>query len=159
MLVPAPAPGQPDNTLQASVKILDIGVGRALFDEGDPAAGGNIELTNRGDLLGAPDYMAPEQARDAHAADIRADIYSLGCVLYHMLAGRPPFTDANRVRKLVRHATEAPRPIKESNPQVPDAVQLVLDRLMAKDPAQRYPTPETAIEAVQKVLASPATTP
>jgi serine/threonine protein kinase len=142
-----------------TLKVLDIGLGRALFDEAGDGGGAALELTAEGALLGEPDYMAPEQARDAHAADIRADIYSLGCVLYHMLAGRPPFPDANRVRKLVRHVTETPRPVKESNPQVHDAVQQVLDRMLAKDPAQRYPTPETAIEAVQKCLTRLTTTP
>ncbi len=137
----------------ASLRILDIGLGRALFDEGGNDGAAAVELTTEGALLGEPDYLAPEQARDAHAADIRADLYSLGCVLYHMLAGQPPFVDANRVRKLVRHATEAPRPVKEHNPSVPDAVQQLLDRLMAKDPAQRFATPGDAVKAVLSVLA------
>jgi serine/threonine protein kinase len=136
-----------------TVKILDIGLGRALFDEMGNGTGGPIELTAEGALLGEPDYVAPEQARDAHAADIRADIYSLGCVLYHMLAGRPPFPDTNRVRKVVRHATEAPRPVAEISAQAPHVVQQILDRMLAKDPAQRYATPDDAIHAIQGVLA------
>src|SRR5205085_7856268 len=104
--------------------------GRALFD--DPAQGG--ELTNDSDLLGTAEYMAPEQARDPRTADIRADIYGVGCVLYHSLAGRPPFNDANRVRLLVRHATETPRPVREFNPAVPDGLQQILNWMLAKDP-------------------------
>src|SRR5262249_54649625 len=91
MLVPAPGRGEPDNTLRATVKILDIGLGRELFDENAPQAQQNTELTGEGVLLGTPDYLAPEQARDPRTIDIRADIYSLGCVLYHALAGQSPF--------------------------------------------------------------------
>jgi serine/threonine protein kinase len=139
----------PGQIAQAKVKVLDIGAGRALFDEGSPE-GGPITLTGPGVLLGEPDYMAPEQARDAHAADIRADIYSLGCTLYHALAGQPPFPESNLVRKMVSHATEAPRPLKDFNPQVPDKLQAVVDRMMAKDPALRYSTPA---QAAQELLA------
>jgi serine/threonine protein kinase len=153
MLVPGPKPGQPDTTLQATVKILDIGLGRALFDEGDPGAGGeNFQLTTDGTLLGTPDYLAPEQARNAHSADIRADIYSLGCVLYQALAGQPPFPDRNVVNKMVKHATEAPRPVKELSPTVPDGLQQVVSWMLAKDPAQRPATPTQAGQALAPFL-------
>jgi serine/threonine protein kinase len=151
MLVPGQVPGRPDNTLTATVKILDIGLGRALFDEGAPS-GQAADLTSTGEILGSPDYMAPEQARDAHRADIRADIYSLGCVLYHALTGQVPFPDSNTVRKMVKHATEAPRPVRTLAPDVPEGLQQVLDWMMAKDPGQRYPTPERAAEALQVFL-------
>ena len=111
-------------------------------------------LTTEGTLLGTPDYMAPEQARDAHAADIRADIYSLGCVLYHLLAGQPPFPDTNIISQMIRHATETPRPLKEFNPAVPDGLQQIVNWMMAKDPAKRYPTPERAAQALQVFLAA-----
>ena len=150
MLVPAPGPGQPDNTSRATVKLLDIGLGRALFDEDAP--GGSFDLTNEGDILGSPEYMAPEQARDARTVDIRADIYGTGCVLYHALAGQPPFVDSSHVRLLVRQAREAPRPVREFNPAVPDGLQQILDWMLAKDPAQRYPTPDRAASALQVYL-------
>jgi serine/threonine-protein kinase len=98
--------------------------------------------------------MAPEQARDARSCDIRADIYSLGCVLYHTLAGRTPFPDKNILSQMIRHATETPRPLKEFNPAVPEGLQQILGRMMAKDPGQRYPTPEHAAQALQVFLAS-----
>jgi serine/threonine protein kinase len=139
---------QPDSTQSATLKILDIGMGRALFEEGAPTAG-NFDLTNEDSLLGTAEYMAPEQARDPHGADIRADIYGVGCVLYHALTGQPPFTDANRVRQLLRHATEEPRPVKELNPEVPDGLQQILNWMLAKDPARRYPTPDRAAQALQ----------
>src|SRR5204862_3027257 len=108
-------------------------MGRAMFDENLPVAGPDQHLvTAPGTILGTPDYMAPEQARDSHNADIRCDIYSLGCVLYHCLAGQPPFPDPNRVRVLVRHATEKPRPVHELNPAVPKGLQHILDWMMAK---------------------------
>jgi Leucine-rich repeat (LRR) protein len=137
---------------QATLKILDIGVGRALFDEGDEAGGPDQDLTVKGDLLGSPDYMAPEQARDAHSADIRADVYALGCVLYHMLAGQPPFPGGNAVQKLIRHAREQPRPLRELTPGVSEGLQAIVSRMLAKDPAQRYATPEEAARALQAFL-------
>src|SRR5437660_1208590 len=70
--------GTPDSTTTATVKVMDVGTGKADFDEGPTS-----ELTNEGDLLGTPEYMAPEQARDPRSADIRSDLYSVGCVLYH----------------------------------------------------------------------------
>src|SRR5581483_10545342 len=108
MLVPAPQAG---SMLQASVKILDIGLGREIFDDAAPVGGDNAELTSEGVLLGTPDYLSPEQARDPRTIDIRSDIYSMGCVLYHALTGQPPFPDKNLLSQLVRHATETPRPL------------------------------------------------
>lgn len=153
MLVPGMHPGQPDNTLNATVKILDIGLGKALFDESLNARD-DLQLTSEGVLLGTPDYLAPEQARNAQTADVRADIYSLGCVLFHLLTGQPPFPDANVLNQMVRHMTEPPRPLKEFLPGAPDGLQQILNWMMAKDPAQRYPTPERAGQALQVFIAA-----
>jgi serine/threonine protein kinase len=152
MLVPAPPPAGPDATLQATLKILDIGLGRDLFAdraEGEPEP---LQLTSEGAVLGTPDYLAPEQARNAHAADIRADVYSLGCVLYRVLAGRPPFPDKNIVQQVLRHATEEVRPIRELEPGVPEGLQQVISRMVAKAPKQRYATPLEAAQALQPYL-------
>lgn len=151
MLIPGRAPGQPDSTLRATVKILDIGLARPHRDGAhDPG------ITSEGTLLGTPNYMAPEQARDPRSADIRADIYSLGCVLCHALTGQPPFPDSNIVNQMIRHATEPPRPLKELNPAVPDGLQQIINWMLAKDPANRYATPGRAGQALQVFLVAGA---
>jgi serine/threonine protein kinase len=150
MLVPAPGPGQ--STLRAQVKLVDIGLGRMLFD---PTSLSTTQgLTNEEDLLGTPDYLAPEQARDARRADIRSDVYSLGCTLYHALAGRPPFPDDNPIRQVLRHANEQPRPLPEIRVEVPPTLDCIVATMLAKDPAQRYQTPALAAKALQAFLAS-----
>jgi serine/threonine protein kinase len=159
MLVPGSGSGQGDTTVGSTVKILDMGLGRALFDENSPAApveGGalNNQLTAEGVILGTPDYLSPEQARDPRVTDIRADIYSLGCVLYHMVAGQPPFPDTNIISQMVRHATEVPKALNTFNAAVPDGLQQILNWMIAKDASQRYPTPERAAQALQVFLAA-----
>src|SRR5262249_1433740 len=94
------------------------------------------------------DYIAPEQALDAHQADIRADIYSLGCTLYHLLAGRPPFPEGSSLRKLIAHQERTPTPLAEIRRDVPPELALVLDRMMAKDSAHRYQTPAEVVHAL-----------
>ena len=138
----------PESTIHATLKLLDIGLGRMLFDE----VAGTENLTSEGVLLGTPDYMSPEQARDPRTIDIRSDIYSLGCVLYHLLSGQPPFPDTNIISQMIRHATETPKPLKVFNPAVPDGLQQIVNWMMAKEAAQRYPTPERAAQALQVFL-------
>jgi serine/threonine protein kinase len=149
MLVPASGRGDADTTLKATVKILDIGLGR-FFEESPQSE--KMELTGEGALLGTPDYLAPEQARDPRNIDIRADIYSLGCVLYHALTGQPPFPDKNLLSQMVRHATETARPLKDFNPAIPDGLQQIVNWMLAKKPEERYPTPERAAQALQMFL-------
>lgn len=149
MLATAPGKYEADSTQKAIVKILDIGLGRAIFEEG---TADNVELTGEGMLLGTPDYLAPEQARDARSIDIRADIYSLGCVLYHCLTGQPPFPDTNLLSQMVRHATETARPLRDFNPAIPEGLQQIINWMLAKKPEERYPTPERAAQALQVFL-------
>src|SRR5262249_45802866 len=157
MLVRAGGSSGQDTVQQATVKILDIGLGRALFEDPGPAGAAEEDrLTAKGAVMGTPDYLAPEQARDARSADIRSDIYSLGCVLYHVLSGQPPFPDTNLINQMIRHATETPRPLQEFNPAVPDGLQQIVNWMMAKEPGQRYQTPERAAQALQVFLAAGA---
>lgn len=146
MLVPNSGE-QAETTLHSTMKILDIGLGRVVFDEG---ASGN--LTTTGDVLGTPLYCAPEQTRDPRQADIRSDIYSLGCVLYHTLAGQPPFEDKGPVRLMLSHANEAPPRLASLNLGEPPGLQAVIDRMMAKDPALRFPIPGEAAEELRPFL-------
>ncbi|HEY1859331.1 MAG TPA: serine/threonine-protein kinase [Gemmataceae bacterium] len=148
-----PASTSKDSAI-ATVKILDIGLARVLSEAGIPDKPDKPPLTSEGLLLGTPDYMAPEQARDARTADIRADIYSLGCVLYHALAGEPPFPDTNIISQMIRHASEPARPLSAFNPAVPDGLQQIVDWMMAKEPGQRYPTPDRAAKALEVFLAA-----
>jgi serine/threonine protein kinase len=142
--------GKPDNTRAATVKILDIGTGRALLNDAD---GADVDaLTVAGDQLGTPEYRAPEQAADAHSADIRADLYSVGCILFHALAGEPPFVENNPVRLVLRHVSESPRSMLAVCPDAPPGLQGVLDRLLAKKPAQRYADPAEALAALAPFL-------
>ncbi len=92
--------------------------------------------------------MSPEQALDSHTADTRADVYSLGATLYFLLAGHSPFAGRTTTEKVLWLQTRLPRPIRELRPEVPAGLAAVLERMMAKDPAQRYPTPAAVAEAL-----------
>lgn len=117
------------------VKLADLGLARSLDEEADTG------ITRAGTTVGTVDYMSPEQARDSKAADVRSDIYSLGCTWYHLLTGSPPFPGGSMTSKLRDHAvTPAPDP-RHKNPNVPEGVVAVLRRMMAKAPDQRYQTP------------------
>src|SRR5205085_6278697 len=123
---------------------------REMFDESAHEGAIDTQLTVEGAVVGTPDYMAPEQAKDARTADIRADIYSLGCVLFHCLTGRTPFTDSNIMTQMLRHATENPPPLASIVDGIPAGLQEVLDKLTAKRPEDRYDTPADGAEALKR---------
>ena len=158
-LMLTPVADKPDTTFHATVKILDIGLGRALFDDETPEGQIDTQLTAEGAVLGTPDYLAPEQARDARGADIRADVYSLGCVLYHCLTGQPPFPESNLMAQMLRHATEKPAPLSAYLSGPPTGLQAVLDRMLAKSPDDRYATPAEASAALTPFLTGGGTMP
>jgi serine/threonine protein kinase len=116
------------------VKILDMGLARL---EG----AGDTGMTKTGAVIGTPDYLAPEQAMNSRAADIRADLYSLGCTLCYLLTGQPPFVGVELAQVLLKHQMEKPASLAKRGVAVPAGVQAVLDRLLAKDPDDRYQTP------------------
>jgi serine/threonine protein kinase len=106
--------------------------------------------------MGTPDYAAPEQFTDAHSADARSDVYSLGCTLYHLLAGRVPFPGSSISEKYKAHCHTVPNPVVEHSPDVPGGVVLALERMMAKRPADRFPTMRDVADALMPfVSASP----
>jgi serine/threonine protein kinase len=133
---------KPSNILvtpDGRAKIVDMGLARHL---GADVNGG---VTQSGVTLGTFDYISPEQALDPRRADVRSDIYSLGCAFYHALTGRPPVPEGTAARKLRAHQTEAPLDPRMLNPAIPDELAAVLARMMAKDPQQRYQTPNELI--------------
>jgi serine/threonine-protein kinase len=95
-------------------------------------------MTQEGALLGTPDFIAPEQAREAHACDHRADLYSLGCTFYYLLAGQVPFPGGTLTQKLLHHQLEEPRPVEQLRPETPASVAGIVRKMMAKRPEDRY---------------------
>jgi serine/threonine protein kinase len=114
-------------------KVLDLGL--ALI-QGELATDRAV-VGGQGYVVGTMDYIAPEQVDDAAKVDARSDIYSLGCVLYFALTGRPPFPGGDTRQKITRHRTEEPTPIRELNPAVPPAFAAFLGRMMSKSPVER----------------------
>ncbi|MBC8876924.1 MAG: SUMF1/EgtB/PvdO family nonheme iron enzyme, partial [Planctomycetes bacterium] len=132
----------------AIVKILDLGLARLEREHGNEAA----ELTGAGQIMGTPDYMAPEQFRDSHDVDIRADIYGLGATLYKLLCGQAPFADRKfetPAQRMVALPSEPVTPIQERRHEVPIELAQVLDHMLAKDPNNRYATPSEVVDALE----------
>lgn len=127
------------------VKVLDFGIAKIL----DAAAlGGNDGLTKTGSIIGTPIYMSPEQCKNAAGIDHRSDIYSLGCVLYRMLAGRPPFSSGSAGEVIGMHLYVDPQPIAEVASDVPSDVAALIMRCLAKQPDDRPSTMREVIEAL-----------
>ncbi|MSQ94422.1 MAG: hypothetical protein EXR98_07690 [Gemmataceae bacterium] len=151
------------------VKILDMGLARCT----DPLTGrASTHLTQLGSLMGTPEFIAPEQARDSHTSDVRADLYSLGCTLYFLLAGQPPFPCGTVTEKLLHHQFDEPEPVARArhaqlvawnrqsgrsdvDPKllhVPAPVAAVIRKLMAKSPDERYQTPVELADTLQTIV-------
>jgi serine/threonine-protein kinase len=124
---------KPENILleRGHAVVADFGIARAV------AATGTERLTQTGFAVGTPAYMSPEQAVGEPNLDGRSDLYSLGCVLYEMLAGKPPFTGPTAVDMTKQHLMEEPTPVTAARPEVTPAVAAALSRVLAKDPAER----------------------
>ena len=125
------------------VKLTDFGLARAIDD---------ASLTQSGLIAGTPQYMAPEQAR-GDPVDARADLFALGAALYAMAAGRSPFRADSTMAVLKRVCEARHRPIRELNPDVPDWLEAVIDRLLAKEPADRFQTASDVADLLEKGLA------
>src|SRR5262249_18282687 len=148
----SPEGSAPTTHHSPTIKILDLGVAR-LSLEGE-ASDPSPPLTSQGAVIGTLDYVAPEQLNDAHLVDIRADLYSLGCTLYHLLSGRAPFADCIPMRKLFQHQWGEPAPIEQLRPEVSPALAGVVRKLMAKRPEDRF---QTAAEAALALASIPVT--
>lgn len=138
------APGSP-----GLVKVSDFGLAR-LHAPTDPGVSnpGTI-LTRDNTVMGTPDFLSPEQSRNLHKADIRSDLYSLGCTFYFLLTGEVPFPGGSTLDKLIRHSSEAPVPVSGFRQDVPEPVLALVARLMAKHPRERFQTPAELADALQ----------
>ncbi len=123
-------------------KLCDLGLAKEVEKEGSD--------TQQGETLGTPDYIAPEQARGDAAIDIRADIYSLGATLFHMVTGGVPFIGPTPAVVMALHLTEPAPDARTRNPAVPARLAVAIRRMMAKDPADRYQAPTEVIDALSK---------
>ncbi|MEN6494960.1 MAG: serine/threonine-protein kinase, partial [Thermoguttaceae bacterium] len=123
---------------RGTVKILDMGLARLEEAFGPDNASGPDRLTCSGQMMGTCDYMAPEQALNTHKADRRADIYSLGCTMYRLLTGKPPYEGMTVVEILLAHR-ERPIPLlRQIRPEMPPALEAICQKMMAKQPEDRY---------------------
>lgn len=145
------------------VKVADLGLVKlpdqtdSGFDADGPIvasgfSGSMTEVTLAGSTVGTPAYMPPEQAVDAASVDHRADIYSLGCSLYHLLAGKPPFGGAEISRVLAQHQNATPVPLQRINPRIPDALVRITQRAMAKHVDDRYENIGQMVDDLENVL-------
>lgn len=148
-------------TRRGQVKILDFGLARLAYgaeeeaadtakgstdvadtSPGSPIAAHRLErMTQTSALLGTPDFVAPEQTRDARKVDIRADLYSLGCTFYFLLTGRVPFPSGSLQQRLLSHCLEDPTPMEELRPGLAKPIAAIVRKLMAKQPEDRFATP------------------
>ncbi len=126
-------------TPNGRAKLVDMGLARSLERQDDQG------LTQSGVTLGTFDYISPEQALEPREADVRSDIYSLGCTFYHVLTGQPPVPEGTAAKKLHHHQHVKPRDPRQLVPGLPDEVAVILDRMMAKRPQDRYQSPEQLV--------------
>jgi serine/threonine protein kinase len=149
---------------EGRIKIVDLGLARLQKVRNEEVTAVLSQVNTGGTLtpvdavmMGTLDYMAPEQALDFHAADIRADIYSLGCTFYFLLTGRPPFAGGTPAQKLLWHQQAEPSPVEQARADVPAGLAAVLQRMLAKRPEDRYQTPaEVAAALVEPAAGGPA---
>jgi serine/threonine protein kinase len=133
------------------LKILDLGLAR--LTEAVEQPNGEAPLTHHGAFMGTPDFMAPEQANDARAADFRSDLYSLGCTFYFVLTGQTPFAAATPLAKLMQHQLNDPPPLEGLRPDIAPAVSALIRRLMAKRPIDRFGSAAELAEAIARIQA------
>jgi eukaryotic-like serine/threonine-protein kinase len=138
-------PGNVLITRDGGVKVADFGIARALSDSSD------MNLTKTGSVMGTATYFSPEQARGA-PVDPRSDIYSLGCVLYEMTTGHPPFAGDSAVAIAYKHVQENPMPPRRFDPALPETLEAITLKCLAKNPANRYPSAQDLRADIRRFL-------
>jgi serine/threonine protein kinase len=133
-------------TPHGHAKLLDLGLALVRGEKG----GMREVIGGQGYVVGTMDYIAPEQTEDPTRVDGRSDIYSLGCTMYYALSGKLPFPGGDNKEKMQKQREEKPRPLEELNPGVPAGFIALVNRMMAKDPAQRFQTAGEAEQAFQQ---------
>src|SRR5438876_1579843 len=143
---------KPENILLSGGEavVADFGIARAIV------AAGAEQLTDTGLAVGTPGYMSPEQATGAEHLDGRSDVYSLGCVLYEMLAGHPPFLGTTAQEILARHTLDPVPPLRTIRPELPAAVDRAVGKALAKAPADRFATAAAFVEAMTQASTPPS---
>jgi serine/threonine-protein kinase len=136
--------------------VADFGVAKGLAAAQDPTRGLDDQLTEGTLVLGTPAYMAPEQASGGHGIDHRADLYALGAVAYELLTGAPPFAGRTRHEQLAAHLSEMPEPVAARQPDVPEALAALVDRLLAKRPDDRPRDATEVLQLLDAAMAGPA---
>jgi hypothetical protein len=134
------------------VKIVDFGLAKARAET--PTERG---LTATNQIMGTVGFTAPEQLRDARSADTRADIYSLGCTLYCLLAGEMPFQGSSAYEVFLAQAAEGARPLREIRPEIPEELAAIVNKMMSKNPADRFSRPGEVAEALLPFMKAGAT--
>lgn len=149
---------KPENVMLAGARLVLLDFGLARLGATEDVAAPALTLTRTGQRLGTHEYMAPEQCRDARAIDARADLYSLGVVFFELLCGRPPFV-GDTAAVLQGHVSRRPPALRELAPwPVPAPVDALVQRLLAKDPEERFPSATALVEDLRRVLADTAVT-
>lgn len=150
-------------TAEKHAKLIDMGLARQFESETafmPPEEDENLspqlqaqrrDLTASGVTLGTFDFISPEQAREPRGVDIRSDIYSLGCSIFYMLTGSPPFAQGGPLQKLLQHQGDAPPDVRRFRPEVPVSFQNLIEKAMRKDRAQRFQDTEELVAALEKV--------
>jgi serine/threonine protein kinase len=137
---------KPGNLMRAhpghAIKLLDMGLARLRQDEEETDGD---RLTRLGFVMGTVDFISPEQALNSGRADIRSDLYSLGCTFYYLLTGQVPFPTVEPMNKLIAHSRESATPIDQLRDEAPPQVCAIVAKLMAKCPDERYQTPAELI--------------